>query len=264
MNRAFYGDIHGCADELQKLYHQVEAKYPGIEHWHVGDLWDRGPDSGRVTKFVYDNFAGGVKGNHEDTVLKLNKRIKKTGVLSGNDDKRNTIESVDAQACSKELWDYAEALPWLHVFDDEGLIIVHAGMYPRLSLHRQTSAVCRLQMIKPDGRMLHNKNRWWGGDAVRQPKVKTSEAVSRQDGYVRWYEVYDNDYDCIYGHSVIGLEPFVHENGIGGKTIGIDTGSCFGGNLTAYIYPAMEYLQVPCKEYVVGKNVRTFKGMQHD
>lgn len=263
MNRAFYGDIHGCIDELEELHRLVEKKYPGIEHWHVGDMWDRGPDSGRVTEFCYKRFAGGVMGNHESSVLSLYKQSLRTGKLHGNDDKRRTVESMNAQKYAEELWAYAEELPWLHVFDDTKLIIVHAGLYPSLPLHIQSAnkAVCHLQMIKCDSNMLRNKVRWWGGDGKRQPRVKRTEAESRKDGYVRWYEVYDNEYACIYGHSVIGLEPHIIDNGIGGKTIGIDTGSCFGGNLTAFIYPAMDYIQVPCKEYVVGKNVRKFKGL---
>lgn len=58
----------------------------------------------------------------------------------------------------------------------------------------------------------------------------------------------------------MGLNPYIYQNKNYGRTIGIDTGSCFGGYVTAYIYPEMKAIQIPCKEYVEGKNVRNFKG----
>lgn len=261
MKRAFYGDIHGCFDELEELYRLVERKYPGIEHWHVGDLVDRGPDSDKVIDFCMQYFTGGVKGNHEDTIVKSYYARKKriaNGEKAGphpNPDKERTLSQLnDIRA------EYIRELPHLHVFDDSKLIIVHGGILPNRTLQSQIPEICvRAQMIKPNDAKA--ANRWWGGDATRQPKAGKTEEESRKEGYVRWYEAYDQEYDCIYGHSVMGLDPYIHQNEGYGRTIGIDTGSCFGGFLTAFIHPSDDIIKVPCKEYVEGKNVRTFKGM---
>lgn len=257
MNRAFYGDIHGCIDELKELHALVEKAYPGIEHWHLGDLVDRGPDSGACVQFAMDNFAGGVMGNHESTIIKGYHACKRNNSTHKNPDKAKTIATLNDERVR-----YLEGLPYLHVFDDVGLVLAHGGVYPKLPFYRQPPlGVCRLQMIKPGHGMMTAKNRWWGGDSVHQPKVGKTEAESREEGYVRWYEAYDHQYDCIYGHSVMGIEPYIHQNEGAGRTIGIDTGSCFGGYLTALIYPEMKVIRVLCEEYVEGKNVKRFKGM---
>lgn len=262
-NRAFYGDIHGCADELEELMSKVEAKYSGIEHWHVGDLVDRGPYSGKVVRRVRDRFAGGVDGNHDNTIKKAywaqKRRLERGEEFRPhpNPDKANTLSQLD-----DELVRYLDGLPHLHVFDDVGLIIVHGGVLPGVSLAQQPPEVCvRAQMIKPND--FKAPSRWWGNDAGNQPRVKKTEAESRAEGYVRWYEAYDQEYDCIYGHSVIGDKPYIHQREGYGRTIGIDTGSCFGGSLTAFIYPAMDYLQVQCQNYgaSLGKSFKDFKGM---
>jgi len=261
MNRVFYGDIHGCSDELKQLYREIEKEYPGIEHWHLGDLVDRGPDSGEAVDFCMKHFTGGVLGNHESTILKSwyarQKRKARGEVIKPhpNPDKEQTLSQLD-----KEKADYLRKLPHLHVFDDEGLIIVHGGLLPNRTLYSQPPELCiRAQLVMADGS--NAQNRWWGGDATHQPKVKKTEEESKAEGYVRWYEAYDQQYDCLYGHSVMGLEPYTHQREGYGKTIGLDTGSCFGGFLTAMVYPEMRVFKVQCKEYVEGKNVRNFKGL---
>lgn len=255
--RAFYGDVHGCAEELKQLHQLVSLRYPGIEHWHVGDLIDRGPLSGPTVKYVRKYFQGGVVGNHELAMVKLWKRLQSQGLYPNNPDKNQVIRQLDQSDI-----DYFESLPFLHVFDDVGLVIVHGGLFHKHPLYLQAhnQGVTNNQMIhmNPDITMQVTR-RWWGTDAHNQPKMNKTEAESYGDGYRRWYQLYDHDYDCIYGHSVIGLTPHVSQRENFGKTIGIDTGSCFGGYLTAYIYPLMEYVQVECPEYVIGKNVREFK-----
>ncbi len=261
MNRAIYSDIHGCIDELRELYRIIEKAYPGIEHWHLGDMVDRGPNSGEVVQFCMDRFTGGVMGNHESTILKswfARKKREERGEKAKphpNPDKAKTLSQLNDERIK-----YMNSLPGLHVFDDTGLIIVHGGLLPNRNLYAQPPEItCRAQMIKPMDPTA--KGRWWGGDSVRQPKTKKSEEQSREEGYVRWYEAYDYEYDCIYGHSVMGLEPYIHQREGYGRTIGIDTGSCFGGFITAVVYPEMKIFQVQCKEYVEGKNVKSFKGL---
>jgi diadenosine tetraphosphatase ApaH/serine/threonine PP2A family protein phosphatase len=255
--RAFYGDPHGCDVELEALYRIVDAAFPGVEHWHLGDLVDRGPDSGRCVRFARKYFKGGVLGNHENAIQKLWDRWKKKGLLPSNEDKANTIKQL-----TQEDIDYIRSLPYLHVFDDMKLIICHGGLYPRLPLYQQSSmhSTTNNQMIPVNpAKWNFSKNRWWGSGADQQPKINRTEDESREDGFARWYELYDHEYDCIYGHSVMGLHPHVYQNKGYGKTIGVDTGSCFGGYITAWITPINKYIRIPCPEYVPGKNVRNFK-----
>lgn len=265
-NRIFYGDIHGCYNELVQLYHLMKATYPDAEHWHLGDLVDRGPDSGLCVQFVMDNFDGGIFGNHEETILKQWETYKRRGYLSKNPDKANTVKQLNEERVA-----YISNLPRLHVFDDVNLVIVHGGIYPRVPLYKQSAMpnTCRLQMTYlrglPSSDYYHgiktdaSRNRWWGADASRQPETGRTEEENIKEGYERWYKAYDHEYDCIYGHSVMGLHPFIHQNEGYGKTIGLDTGSCFGGYLTAMAYPSMEYVRIECPDYVKGKNVSQMK-----
>lgn len=267
--RAFYGDVHGCSEELRVLHALVESKYPGIEHWHAGDLLDRGPDSAGCVRFVMKYFTGGIMGNHERSIIKLWNRMLKKGMFPSNPDKENTIKQLEQSDV-----DYLERLPFLHVFDDVMCVLCHGGLFPRLPFHIQSEMVgiTNNQMIRKNAIITRDSKgkyhytpedrRWFGGEAHMQPKINKSEEESRNEGFARWYELYDHEYDCIYGHSVLGIHPVVHQNPGYGKTIGIDTGSCFGGFLTALIYPTMEYIRVPCKEYVEGKNVKKFKDIQ--
>ena len=261
---AIFGDIHGCAWELRQLYSYVRLKYNDkIEFWHVGDLVDRGPESGKVIDFVMKNFDGGVAGNHERTIIKQWDRQQATGFIPKNPDKARTLEQLDERKAN-----YLKSLPLLHVFDDLKMILVHGGLYPEVPLHIQARLenVCRLQMLKMsdvdrimDRNFCINEglhNRWWGSDAKRQPKVGKTELQSIDEGYQRWYEVYDHEYDVIFGHSVMGIEPKIFQGTNEGKAIAIDTGSCFGGMLTAFIYPDMNYIQMPCEEYAEGKSVK--------
>jgi len=257
MNRAFYGDIHGCINELEELYDRVEKKYPGIEHWHVGDMVDRGLDSGATVQFCMDNFTGGIMGNHEATIIKAYENRKKYGTIHRNPIKAKTISELN-----DERVEYMKSLPHLHLFDDVKLALAHGGLLPKIRWQDQEPMIaCRLQMYKKNAPLEGNRLRWWGGDAKHQPKTGKTEDQSREEGYVRWYEEWDHEYSVIYGHSVMGLEPYVHQNAGYGKTIGIDTGSCFGGNLTAFIFPEMKFEQKECEEYQVGKNIKAFKGM---
>lgn len=251
--RAIYSDIHGCYHELVKLYSRISKKYPGIEHWHVGDLVDRGSYSGEVIDFVMKNFTGGVMGNHEDTMIGIVLRNRQYGYVPKNLEKVQTMKQITDRRLK-----YIQSLPRIHVFDDVGLIIVHGGLVPKVPLYAQNPGLCiRAQMILPNRQEMHN--RWWGCDSIKQRGVHKTEKESYEEGYRRWYEVYDFEYDCIFGHSVMGLKPFVHQREGFGKTIGIDTGSCFGGNLTAYIYPEMKYEQIKCSHYAEGKNVRQMR-----
>lgn len=65
---AVIGDVHGCFNELVKLYSRI-CKYTE-EVYSVGDLIDRGPDSEKVIQFCIENSIKPVRGNHEDMLIK--------------------------------------------------------------------------------------------------------------------------------------------------------------------------------------------------
>jgi predicted phosphodiesterase len=242
---AAIGDLHGCIKELTELYNRLQWLSLD-EIWCLGDLVDRGPDSGGVIAFLRENKIPSVKGNHDDSICNHYKRFKKKGEYPKNKDKKNTIKQLtDAD------YEYLVNLPAFHVFNDIGLILVHGGIWPKIPLYAQPKNVIRAQLIKPPEygaykyfttSMIETESfgscRWWGKDATLH-RCKKTEEESYKEGWRRWYHVYDHVYDCCFGHSVFN-QPMIHQNEGCGRTVGIDQGSVFGGSITAGIFDGNE------------------------
>jgi predicted phosphodiesterase len=221
---AAIGDVHGCVQEFEQLLRHLEwLSLDAI--FHLGDLVDRGPDSGAVVAICRERGISGVLGNHEEAILKHHKRVSAGGELPQNPDKQRTLSQL-----TPEDFEYLERLPLVHVDEELNACLVHGGVWPEGELYNQPKNVVRCQMIKP-GKV--GDTRWWGKDAASHKSGKTEEQ-NRVDGYVRWYERYNHPQDTYYGHSVF-TQPFIFQPEGAGRTIGIDTGSCFGGALTAAI-----------------------------
>lgn len=225
---AAIGDPHGCIEELEELYSHLQ--WCSIDEiWSLGDNVDRGPDSGAVVQFLRENNIKSIRGNHDDVICSLYPRYKKNPDMKlRNEDKKRTLSQLtDAD------FEYLDTCPKIHVFDDIKLILVHGGLWPKIPLYAQPVNVIRAQMIHPDV-IRNGENRWWGKDATLSSKG-TTEEENYKEGFRRWYELYDYEYDCAYGHSVF-TQPKIHQNPGMGKTVGLDTGSCFGGSVTAGIF----------------------------
>lgn len=226
---AAIGDVHGCIDELQQLLKALEwCSIDAI--FHLGDLVDRGPDSGAVVALCRERNIPGVLGNHEESILRLWDRQQGGAEVSPGDDKKKTLSQL-----TKEDAEYIRALPTVQVIEDLNTILVHGGMWPGLDPFKQPRNVIRAQMIKT---AKPGDCRWWGKEAHNHKSGRTEEQ-NIQDGYVRWYEAWDQKYDVYYGHSVF-TQPYIFKKEGFGRTIGIDTGSCFGGALSAAIIGNME------------------------
>lgn len=226
---AVIGDIHGTIDELIELYNKLQW-ISLDEIWSVGDLTDRGPDSGACVQFCLDNNIKAVLGNHEDNIIGPYETFKKNGRKSRNLDKQRTIEQLKDHHI-----EWFKTLPILHVFDDINTVIAHGGLYPKIPLYAQPINVIRAQLIHPD---MPGRSRWWGTEA--DPESMKTEAQSREEGFERWYRLYDHQQNVIFGHSTFS-QPMIYQNPGYGKCIGIDTGSSFGGCLTACIMDSTEH-----------------------
>lgn len=238
---AAIGDVHGCYEELEQLYNRL-CWISIDEIWHVGDLVDRGPHSGKTVEFCRKKGIKGVRGNHDDVIIDHWDRRNKVGFKLRNLDKQRTLREI-----VQDDIDYLRSLPFLHVFDDLNTVLVHGGLYPKLPLYAQPNNVCRLQMVHPDH---PKKSVWWGEDAVLMYDKSKSEEEWRASGWERWYRVYDHEQHVIFGHST-WAQPMIWQNPGAGKCIGVDTGSCFGGSVTAAIMDSSGipiFLSVKCKE----------------
>ncbi len=225
------GDVHGCLDELLVLLERLGFasdqgawRHPeGRRAIFLGDLVDRGPDSPGVLRLVMDMVAAGtalcVQGNHDH---KLHRK------LSGREVKVNhglaeTLAQLDAMPDSVHEPFLAESRVFLdglrsHYWLDGGkLVVAHAGL--KAEMH---------------GR---------GSGAVRSFALY-GETTGETDEFglpVRheWAREYRGDATVVYGHTPVPVPEWVN------RTICIDTGCVFGGNLTALRFPERELVSVP-------------------
>jgi len=226
MNRTiFVGDVHGCLAELEDLLARL-GPAPGDRLVFVGDLVDRGPDSVGVVRRVrrlLDALPGSavVCGNHEEKALRYRAKGK-------------AIEPW-AEAARDDDWAFLAGLPLVHRADEVGAVVVHGGFYPAFF-----ERYGELGDIPPDWRTARGKL----GDRLRRfLRVRRVDhrghmlALDRQTAADRhWAETYDGRAGfCFFGHDPQLAPPEVLR---AEHAMGLDTGCCFGGRLTAAVLDA--------------------------
>jgi protein phosphatase len=229
------GDVHGCADELERLLTQLGyvvswfdddvnrqchiVPPPGRRAAFVGDLVDRGPRSPDVLRMVMSMVKAGsaiaVPGNHDIKFERwLNgRKVTPTHGLA------ETIAQMEREPASflrdvKAFLDKLVSHLWL---DGGRLVIAHAGI--------------REEMI---GR---------SSGAVREFCLY-GETTGETDEFglpVRhnWAADYQGETTIVYGHTPVLDAQWLNH------TICVDTGCCFGGTLTALRWPEKELVSVP-------------------
>lgn len=219
------GDVHGCYTELltllDQLGYQVEddiARHPERTLVFVGDLIDRGPDSPKVLRLAMNSVAAGtaycVPGNHDVKLLRhLNG--KKVSLTHGLD---LTVAQLEKDPIDqRDLCDFIHSLVSHLVFDKGRLVVAHAGI--------------KEEMI---GR---------GSGAIREMCLY-GDTTGEKDEYgfpvrLDWSADYRGKALVVYGHTPVGDPRWLN------RTVNIDTGCVFGGDLTALRYPENETVSTP-------------------
>lgn len=219
------GDVHGCHRELLtllgKLGYRIEnetARHPDRILVFVGDLIDRGPDSPAVLRLVMNSVKAGtafcVPGNHDVKLLRhLNGR--KVTLNHGLD--LTVAQLVKDPIDPRDLSDFLQGLVSHLVFDDGKLVVAHAGI--------------KEEMI---GR---------GSGAIREMCLY-GETTGENDELglpvrLDWAADYRGGSQIVYGHTPVGEPRWLN------RTVNIDTGCVFGGDLTALRYPENETVSTP-------------------
>ena len=235
------GDVHGCADELERLLEALGyariAVTPAGPGWSdvgyahpagrkavfVGDLVDRGPRVLDVVRIVRNMIAVGsglcVPGNHEVKLLKKlqGREVRVSHGLAA------TLAEIDALPAevrgpfAESLAGFLEGLVSHYVFDDGRLVVAHAGL--------------RAEM---QGR----------GSAKVRDFALYGETTGETDEFglpVRhnWAAEYRGRAMVVYGHTPVPEPEWLN------NTVDIDTGCVFGGRLTALRYPERGFVSVP-------------------
>lgn len=207
------GDIHGCADEFERLLQELE---PTRDDRIVllGDLVNRGPDSARVIKLARQHAHHALLGNHELRLLNYRKTGDPTHLKKADYETMKQLSSQD--------WAYLAAMPLTYHASEHHAVLVHAGFLPGRRWRSQPArVVTRIQVIGPDG----------------EPH-KRSAYPDRP----HWSEVWNGPPFVIYGHTP---RP---EPASARWSVGIDTACVSGGALTAYVLPDRRLVQVPARE----------------
>ena len=232
------GDIHGCFEELVELLTQlgysierqtngdgspgISVKPPeGRKLVLLGDLVDRGPKIPEVLRLTMSMVQGGaalcVPGNH-DIKLMRKLRGKDVQITHGLAD---SLEQLDKESSEfrMQVCEFLDDLVSHYVLDDGKLVVAHAGMKEEMQ-----------------GR---------GSGRVRDFALY-GETTGETDEFglpvrYNWAAEYRGRAMVVYGHTPVPQPDWLN------RTIKIDTGCVFGGNLTALRYPEKELVSVSAR-----------------
>jgi len=207
------GDIHGCHQEFADLLAAL-APTPDDRLVLLGDLVNRGPDSGRVIDLAREHRALSLLGNHELRLL----NHRRTGDESH-------LKEADRETIARlrpEDWSYLEAMPLTHEVPELNTVFVHGGFLPDEPWQKQSAAVVtRIQAIDADGR-----------------PCKRSDAPDA----LPWADLWNGPPFVVYGHTP---RPEVYKLK---WSVGIDTACVMGGHLTAFVLPERRLVQVKARK----------------
>jgi bis(5'-nucleosyl)-tetraphosphatase (symmetrical) len=221
------GDIHGCLEEFKQLLEKLTLE-SSDRVICAGDLVDRGPDSAGVVARVRESGYEAVMGNHDEKHVRFarHEARKKESPTYKNPmkfDERRRSEHDQLSIADK---DFLAALPYYLRFEHEGRqwLVTHAGIpsdKPIDNIDPRKLVRCRTT------------------DKDTGAYSSTGDPMETGPNAVYWVETWKGPESVVYGHIVHddmhpriesppGLEDVM--------TMGIDTGCCFGGSLTAAVF----------------------------
>lgn len=233
------GDVHGCIDEFEMLVADMGLR-PNIDRIiGLGDLVDKGPHSEACLRFARDlklRFPGSVflLGNHEAKWLRR-------------------FAAPDAEPFDEGLAAFMREMPLfvrLPGLDGRRVFCTHGGIYPKFYADfgpfRESDALW--WKTNPLKEYTASEEQSWRKRGKAVEKLMYTRKVdadgdfvplnhadedddSRMDATRHWSETYTGaEGFVVYGHEPT-VEPRLREH-----SIGIDTGCCFGGWLTAAVF----------------------------
>ncbi len=207
------GDIHGCYKEFEDLLEKLDLKKDD-RLILLGDLINRGPDSGRVVELAREHATASLLGNHELRHLNYRRTDDPTHLKKYDYATMEQLRGKD--------WDYLESMKLTYEDEEDGIVFVHAGFLPDKPWQRQSARiVTRIQVVGKDG----------------EP-YKRSEAPDAP----HWSDLWTGPPFVVYGHTPRD------EVARTKWTLGIDTACVLGGSLTAFILPEKRLVQVKARE----------------
>jgi len=248
------GDVHGCVEELRTLLVQLGYVAAGAGFKHpsgrrvvfVGDLIDRGPGSVAVLEIALAMQASGVAlsvlGNHDVRFLRwlTGRKVRTTYGLA------QTIAELDAlgdgtrEALRRKIQRLFNETPGYLILDNGRLVVTHGGILDRMigAWDGETASMCLYGDVEGYTRSGKPMRRDWASH--RNILAPSNEDKEGDD--VTPNEGLENEFPYIvYGHNVVPALRWVN------RTLDLDTGCVYGGQLSALQYPELSLHQVPAK-----------------
>lgn len=221
------GDVHGCLGELDqllgKLGYDLKGAHPdGRRLIFVGDLIDRGPESvgvlRRVVPMVAEGRALAVPGNHD---LKFDRWLRghKVRIQAGLDTtlaEWGRLKDAEQRSLGGAFCEHIGRAPSYLWLDGGDLIVAHAGLEEPLHgrVGRKVEAFCLFGKV-------------------------TGKLIGGLPERLDWAWGYAGRPAVIYGH--LPVREALWRN----RTVDIDLGCVFGGELCAARWPEMDFVRVP-------------------
>lgn len=225
------GDVHGCLPELLSLLErlgcavngEVVTPVPGRTLVFLGDLTDRGPDSPGVLRLVMGMVQAGtalcVQGNHDAKLLRAlqGHAVQLTHGLEVTLDQFRSQPPEFAETVKAFL----AGLPSHLLLVGGRLVAAHAGL-PASLQGRDSRRVWAFSLY---------------GDVDRSGPPARDGLPVRRD----WAASYFGAALVVYGHTPVQQPRWRN------RTVNLDTGCVFGGQLSALRYPELKTVSVPAR-----------------
>ncbi|MBV7433603.1 symmetrical bis(5'-nucleosyl)-tetraphosphatase [Cardiobacteriaceae bacterium TAE3-ERU3] len=248
------GDVHGQYDALCRLLDAV--KYGNDDQlWFVGDLVNRGPDSLGVLRLVRDLGARAkvVLGNHDFSMLVQAQAFKDIKI-------KKSTQAILTASDGEELIEYLRNTPMMQLDEQLGVVMVHAGWYPRwtvadaVAANEQICSELRGSDCRRFLRKVYDDEPRCYEEALKGKKIDRARFAVNAFCRMRyldrkqcleltakmppedapavltpWYDVASNlPYKLVFGHwASLGLR-------VGKQFACIDAGAAWGGSLVAF------------------------------
>jgi len=251
------GDVQGCYDELVQLLEKIKFKEDRDRLWFTGDLVNRGPKSLQTLRMVRAMGANAtvVLGNHDLHLLAFAYDHLKPG-------RKDTLDDIMKAPDREELLEWLRFRPLIHVDNELGLVLVHAGLHPDWSIDKARSLAHEVESVLRSDKhisfykhMYGDKPRTWSDDLNSWARLRFITNIftrmrycdkegktnmspkgapgTQPKGLQPWFEIKtrrSKNKPIIFGHwSTLALLNSYHYKDV----YPLDTGCLWGGRLTA-------------------------------
>jgi len=214
----------------------------------VGDLVNKGPHSSGVVKFARKVGALSVRGNHDDACIRRILDLQERG------DEPPPYYSYIKDFSGDDV-NWLLAMPYTLTISSHRAIVVHAGLVPGVPLPDQTLAdMYMMRNLLPRATNASDSTSSSSNTSVSSSRSSSSgagplwRATAADTTGVPWAPLWaDPEYKVYFGHDAKrGVQ-------LCARATGLDSGSCYGKQLTAVSLPddklysvqALKVYQVP-------------------